>query len=208
VDLGSFAVTLDGDLVIAIPHARVREGVDAAQELLRDELTPLLAALASEVGRRAQLAVTAVIRVDPAQPGRPIATRTVRAGTTMAIAGRPLDAEAIRRKFAWAQRDAIYRDLLELLHDARQEPNPRPIGFKIIERLNVKFGTGDAAVARELGMTKGDLVLVMRDQSSYEGDRHAQYAAGTTPSPLDPALRLQILAILERIVAEYERRHL
>src|SRR5713226_137971 len=132
--LPSFSVTVEKETVKAEPHTDIQLEANEARKRLQDEISPLLTVFGFVEGRAISLTVTDII-----YPNLRTATRSIPA--TVALSKPPPAKLEVHQKIRWATTDPIYRDLLDFYTEAIAAPNPRPVGFKMIERLEKKFGS-------------------------------------------------------------------
>jgi hypothetical protein len=195
-NLPSFSVTVEKEMVKAEPHTNIQLEANEARERLQDEISPLLTVFGFIEGRAISLMVTDIIYPNFGTATRSIAARLV-------LREQPPTKDEVLLKAAWATADPIYRDLLDFYTEAQAAPNPRPIGLKMIERLEKKFGNRNNACSA-LGIN--DLKPIVAYQSKYQGDRHADYDLGDIPARLSQVERGEVLMLLKRIIDEYENR--
>ena len=194
--LPSFSVTVEKEKVSAVPHANIQLEAMVARERLQHEISPLLTVIGGAEGRAISLVVTDVI-----YPNFGTATRSIAARFVLREAVPTID--EMHRRVLCATTDPIYRDLLDFYTEAQAAPNPRPVGYKIVERLEKKFGNRNKACSA-LGIH--DLKPIVANQSQYHGDHHAEYDVGDTPARISPDERGEVLALLKLIIDEYEKR--
>ena len=195
-NLPSFSIRLEKEIVKAIPHIKVPfEEESAILEHLQSEISPLLTVLGAFEGRAITLEIT-----DVKYPNlKRLATSLL---ITYSISTPVPSIEEILQKTQWASADPIYRDLLDFYTEALAAPNPRPVGYKMVERLKKKFGNRKRACS-ELGIS--DLKLIVAYQSQYRDDRHAEYNEHDIPARLNQDERLKILKLLKQIIVNYEK---
>lgn len=196
-NLPSFSIKLDKEIVTAIPHTKVPVEEEAALlEQLQREISPLLTVLGSFNGRAIAFEIT-----DVKYPNlKRFATALL---INYSISVPVPSVEEIQQKIHWASVDPIYCDLLDFYTEVLAVPNPRPVAYKMVERLEKKFGNRNKACS-ELGIQ--DLKPIVADQSQYRGDRHAKYNERDVPARLNQGERLKILDLLKHIIENYEKR--
>lgn len=194
--LPSFSVIVEKEKVSAVPHANIQLEAMVARERLLHEISPLLTVIGGSEGRAISLVVTDVIYPNFGTATRSIATRFVLREAVPTI-------DEMHRKVLCATADPIYRDLLDFYTEAQAAPNPRPVGYKIVERLEKKYGNRKKACS---ALDIHDLKPIVANQSQYHGDRHAEYDVGDTPARISPDERGEVLALLKLIIDEYEKR--
>ncbi len=194
--LPSFSVTIEKGTVKVVPHTNLQLEPSAAQKRLQHEILPLLTVLGTLEGRAISLEVTDVIYIHVGQAVR-------RATGRMGLIEAPPTTDQIHLKVQWATVDSVYRDLLDFYTEAIAAPNPRPAGYKMVERLEKKFGNRKNACSA-LGIN--DLKPIVANQSLYQGDRHAEYNIGDIPARLSQVERSEVLKLLKHIICEYENR--
>lgn len=199
--LPSFSVIVQGATVTATPLPGVGLAPDVARQRLAEEMAPLLTAIGFTEHQPTQMEVN---RID--FPEGAIGSASAAACALVMRAGaRPAD--ETKRRARWVAVDPTYRDLLKLHVEASRAPNPRPAAYKMVERLEQKFG-GRKEALKALGLSQGQWKPIVADQSSYSEDRHAKYPVGMEPPPLDATTRAQVVAAIDQIVSAYEERAL
>jgi hypothetical protein len=198
LELPSFSITVDKEMVIAVPHPELRLDAGKAQKLLHHEISALLTLLEAEVENQPiTFEVTDVIYHNFKTGIRSIPIRFVLSGPL------PTNDELLL-KLQLMRTDPTYRDLLELYNEAKAAPNPRPAGAKMKERLKVRFHTYDPALS-QLDLPPDGFDFITKNQSQYKGDRHADYNIGDVPTQMEPSKRLEILTLLKDIIQRYEK---
>lgn len=199
VDLPSFSVNVEKEGIVAYPHSTIQLEVAAAQEHLQSEITPILKVLGAQEGRTIKFEVTHTVL-----PDRTLKTLSIQARVSLKISPQLVATDELLQKVHRAMVDPIYCDILDLYMEAQMASNPRPAGFRLWERLGIKFG-GERGAKVALGVSEGTCKSLFGDQSRYQGDRHAKYPEGTSPIPLSTIERDYFLAGLKKIIASYER---
>lgn len=198
LELPSFTVTIDKDIVSAVPHPNVQFDADVAQKHLQDEICPFLLVFEAEVENRPiTLDVTDLI-----YHNHKTGIRTI--PVSIALSRPQPTKDELDLKVQLIRTDATYRDLLELYIEAKAAPNPRPAGAKMKERLNKRFNGYPSAIS-SLELPENGFAFVTENQSQYKGDRHADYNIGEVPSQMEPSKRLEILTLLKDFIQRYER---
>jgi hypothetical protein len=118
----SFSITVDKEIISAVPHPGLQFYADEAQEHLQVEISPLLLVLGAEVEKHTiSLEVTDII-----MPTVGTATRDIMCRANLRDASPTKD--ELLLKLQLASTDATYSDLLELYIEAQEASNPRPAG--------------------------------------------------------------------------------
>jgi len=197
-NLPGFSITIERERVVAIPHSKIlAEEETVALEQLQQQISPILSVLGAQEGRTIMLEIT-----DVNYPNlKRLSTAIL---VTYSISAHVPRREDIQRKIRIAVNDPVYRDLLDFYTEALAAANPRPVGFKMVERLEKKFGDRQKACAA-LGLVKHDLNLITADQSRFKGDRHADYGVGDIPVRLNQVERGKVFELLKRIMDKYEK---
>jgi len=124
--------------------------------------------------------------------------------TIAALSGPLPTKDEIHLKVQLMRADATYRDLIELCNEVKAAPNPRPAGAKMKERLKVRFqGYGSALL--QLDLPQNGFDFISKNQSQYQGDRHADFKIGEILAKMEPSKRLEILTLLKDIFQRYEK---
>jgi hypothetical protein len=198
LELPSFFITVEKELVSAMPHSDIQLDADTARERLQDEISPLLVVLGAEVEKRTiTLEITDII-----YPTVGTATRDI--ACMVKVGEPPPTKDELLLKAQLARTDGIYRNLLELYIEAQVASNPRPAGAKMKERLKVRFNGYSSALA-SLELPENGFAFITDKQSQYKGDRHADYKMDEVPAEMDPSKRLEILTLLNDIIQRYKR---
>jgi hypothetical protein len=201
--LPSFTATVDGASAVLTPSPEDdidgREGVDRAHH----EIGALLAVLGSEGSEPLGFKVMEVAEVDAEGQHYVTDCAFVKDFAEASIQPGPASLAKLSKKVEWAARDLVYRELLGLLLLARRAKNPRPLVYNMVERLEVKFG-GWPSAARALGVPKSLVDRVNRDQSNYDGDRHAKHDVRAARAEVDSSLRNAVLDVAVQLVRAYE----
>ena len=209
ISLQSFSLTMNGNNVSVVPNAGVQLERDQAELVLQREMNPLLAMLSFENRRILKFRIRNVISNNPEQERVTSLHVTADIYTSAAISLKATSdkSQDVQRQVELATVDQTYRELLNLTAEAMEAPNPRPAGYKIVERLEERYGGRDKFCA-QLGLKKADLKPLVADQSKYAGDRHAEYPLGAEPDQLSESAKSEALAVIYRIIEEYKKREL
>jgi hypothetical protein len=197
LELPSFSITVDKEMVNAVPQSDLQLHADEAKKRLQEEISPLLLVLGTEVEKRP----IALEITDVAYPTFGIATRDIACRANLRDA--PPTKDDIHLKFRWAASDPTYCDLLDYYSKAQGASNPRPFGYNMVERLEKRFGSRDNA-CKALDIKRQELIPIADERSEYQDDRHAKHDVGKTPSQLPIAKRNDMLVLLRRIIVKYE----
>ncbi len=199
-----FEISVAGNRVTAQPLPGTAVDFDAATTILEREIAPYLAVLSAETGTPAELMGPTRYFVDTMDATREVKGDHVSSTLTMpfSVEGPTWKADFARR-VKWAQDDPIYRDLCDLLAAGQASPNPRPDACKMIERLEKKFD-GRARALKALGLNDKDIRILVADQATFRGDRHADFPIGEVPARLDTETRRDIIKAAGLVRRRYE----
>ena len=206
----SFTIELSGHEVKATPLPGINLEPDAAVERLRDEIRPLLAAASHLKQTSIVLIDTNPHWIDTEDPASRVRRRPVSASFAEAfiIAG-PTTTSDVEQRVIWATHDGVYAELLELLAEAHGAPNPRVVGYVMVERIETALGAATSkrrTALAELGLTEKDVQETVADPSRFKDDRHGEHEPGYRRPPIGPAVRQAVLEELSRLVGAYEER--
>ncbi len=198
IELPSFTITVDKEIISAMPHPDLQFDADEAQERLQEEISPLLLVLGAKVEKHN----IALEISDVLYPTVRTATRDVLCRANLRDA--PPAKDELLLNAQWTKTDTTYRDLLELYIEAQEAPNPRPAGAKMKERLKVRFH-GYLPALEQLGLQPDGFDFISKNQSQYKGDRHADFKIGEVPTQMEPSKRFEILTLLKDFILCYEK---
>jgi hypothetical protein len=211
VEADSFTFAFDDARVSVRP--KVELTLDEARARLPDELAPLLLVLAAGRGvpkigfRERSHRLADELNEKGGREIRIGITEYLTTTSDVLIAPPAGYGQELAERGRWVQRDALYRDLLTHLAAAKAAQNPRPDVFNMIERLEQRFGSRKDALAA-LGLNKRFVEPAVKDQSTFEEDRHAGHPVGASRPPIDSETRNEVIAVGQSLVQAYEDRFL
>jgi hypothetical protein len=196
-------IEVSGDQFTARPPESARWQIAEAEAALDAAMSPILSVLSAHAGTTIEFRVDSAEHVDSENPNAlvlPTVMVRASAGVVDVLIAGPASQARVVRQAEWAASDPIYRDVLNLLAEARAAPNPRPAASKVVERLQEEVGN----LHKVLGVSKTLTYVIDRDQGRFIGDRHARYK-GRQPARITAMEREEVLEAVRTLIEAYER---